>query len=215
MKIDRILSKIFVMIFLSAVTSFPLSAQTNKFQISFSGNWNHLFSYGSESDYSMGTNDFPVTPGHGAFQIGGSFMWMIQSRLGIGLTGRYSFPASLNLTDPSDGDQAEIDSAAHWSLILNGTYFFLEGPVRPFIRIGGGVDKLSAEEKTVQTDYGFQAFFTVPEDTWDWIASGEAGVEFEVADRWGAVFKLGYSRIFSRPDNIQSLSGSAGIIFKF
>ncbi len=205
------LSVIFLIVFAASVFPQPLSAQDSNVKLTFSGGLDNIFSYGSQQDYFLGINDFPVTPDHRAFHLGGSLHWMLSSRLAIGVEGRYFFPASLILTDPSDGDQVEINSAAHWSAVINGIYYLTNGPFRPYVRLGGGIDKLASDAQTAVTDYGFEASFAVPEDTLDLMFIGAAGTEFALDKAWGITLELRYTRIFSDPANIQSVGISAAL----
>ena len=189
----------------------PLSAQAKNFKITVLTGLDNTFSYGSHQDYILGINDFPVTPDHRTFNLGGSLNWMLSSRIGIGVEGRYFFSTSLVLNDPSDGDQVEINNAAHWSAVFNGIYYLSDGPFRPYVRLGGGIDKLASDEQTAVTDYGFEASFSVPENTLDLMFIGAAGTEFALDKAWGITLELRYTRIFSDPDNIQSIGISAGL----
>lgn len=202
------LSVIFLIVFAAGVLSQPLPAQDKSVKITFTGGLDNIFSYGSEQDYVFGINDFPVTPDHRTFYLGGSLHWMLSPRIGIGVSGRYVLPTSIVLTDPSDGDQVEINSAAHWSAVLNGVYYLTEGPFRPYVRLGGGIDKLASDAQTAVTDYGFEASFGIPEDSLDLMFIGAAGTEFALDDTWGIILELRYTHIFSDPDNVQS----AGIV---
>ena len=44
-----------------------------EYQVSLFVGMNHVFPYGSEEDYVLGENDFPVTPAHTPPNLGASF----------------------------------------------------------------------------------------------------------------------------------------------
>ena len=109
------------------VFALPLLAGTahaQNFQFSLFGGINHVFEYGSEDDYILGGNDFPVTPSHSPLTLGASFGYFFTGNLGVELDWRYVMSSKVTLEDPSDQDTVEIDSSKHYSLTLNLIYQF-------------------------------------------------------------------------------------------
>jgi hypothetical protein len=121
----------------------------------------------------------------------------------------------VTLVDPSDQDEVEIDSSKHHTITLNFVYRFLKGNVKPYIVVGGGLDKILAKDHTYITKYGFEVDFLAPEKTIDPLANIGAGVQFFVSPNFGIRFDLRYVMIFAEPDSIGSLNGVAGITYSF
>lgn len=190
-------------------------AFADKYQISFLGGIDHVFKYGAEGDYVFGENDFPVTPAHTPANLGACFALYLNDKISLELDGRFTLPSKLTLEDPSDGDTASIDTSKHYSITLNFLYRFLKGNVRPYLAVGGGIDKLLAEDKTYLTEYGFEVDFLAPEKTVDPVANLGGGVYFFLNPNLGIRFDLRYMMIFSEPDTIGSLNGVLGIFFLF
>ncbi len=190
-------------------------AFAEKFQFSLFGGFSHVFKYGSERDYVLGENDFPVTPAHTPPNLGASFSLYFNERVALELDGRFTLSSKLTLVDPSDEDKVTIDSSKHYSFTLNFLYRFLEGDVKPYLVLGGGIDKILAEDKTYVTEYGFQVEFLEPERTIDPIANLGGGVYFSFSPNLCIRFDLRYVMIFSDPDAIGSLNGVLGMCVLF
>lgn len=190
-------------------------ALANRYQISFLAGINHVFNYGAEEDYVLGENDFPVTPSHTPANLGASFAVFLNDNVSVELDGRYTFSSTVTLADPSDGDTVAIDTSRHYSLTLNFLYRFLRGNVRPYLVLGGGIDKLMAEDKTYVTEYGFEVDFLAPEKTLDPVANLGGGAYFFLKSNLGIRLDLRYVMIFSDPDSVGSLNGVLGLFFHF
>jgi len=186
-----------------------------KYQISLFVGMNHVFQYGSEGDYVLGGNDFPVTPAHTPPNLGASFALFLKDNIALELDWRYTLSSKLTLVDPSDQDEVEIDSSKRYTITLNFIYQFLQGNVKPYIVLGGGLDKILAKDQTYMTEYGFEVDFLAPAKTIDPIANIGAGVQFFVRPNIGIRFDLKYVMIFTEPDNLSGLNGVAGISFFF
>jgi outer membrane protein W len=191
----------------------PAFAQ--KYQLSFFVGMNHVFQYGSEGDYALGENDFPVTPSHTPPNFGAAFSLNIKENIALELDWRYTLSSKLMLVDPSDQDEVEIDSSKHHTITLNFVYRFLKGNIKPYIVLGGGVDKILAKDQTYTTKYGFEVDFLAPEKTLDPLANIGAGVLVSVSPHFGIRLDLRYVMIFAEPDSISSLNGVAGIAVSF
>ncbi len=193
----------------------PQKILAQKFQFSVFGGVNHVFAYGSEQDYVFGENDFPVTPSHTPFNFGVSFSAFLTHNIGVELDGRYILSSPVTLMDPSDNDTVAIDTSKHYAVTLNFLYRFLDGKLRPYFLLGGGVDKLLGEDRTYVTEYGWDVEFIAPEGTLDPVANLGGGVHYFVKPNLGIRVDLRYVLIFSEPDRLGSLNGVLGFSFLF
>ncbi len=205
---------VFVFI-LFAVPLLTGTASAQKFQFSVFGGINHVFAYGSEDDYVLGENDFPVTPAHTPPTLGASFAFFFSEKFGLEVDGRYVFSSKVTLEDPSDQDTVEIDTAKHYSLTLNLLYQFMNGNLRPYIVAGGGFDKLMAEDTSYTTEYGFEITLEAPEKTVDAVANFGAGLNYFLSDRLGFKLDVRYVMIFADPKNVNSLNAVFGVSVRF
>ncbi len=190
-------------------------ALAEKYQVSLFVGMNHVFHYGSEGDYVLGENDFPVTPVHTPPNLGASFALYLIDNIALELDWRYTLSSKLTLVDPFDQDEVEIDSSKRHTISLNFIYRFLQGNVKPYIVVGGGLDKILAKDQTYTTKYGFEMDFLAPDKTIDPIANIGAGVQFFFRPNIGIRLDLRYVMIFAEPDNLSGLNGVAGISFFF
>ncbi len=190
-------------------------ALAEKYQISLFVGMNHVFQYGSEGDYVFSENDFPVTPAHTPPNLGASFALYLKDNIALELDWRYTLSSKLTLVDPSDQDEVEIDSSKRHTITLNFIYRFLQGNVKPYIVVGGGLDKILAKDQTYITQYGFEVDFLAPDKTIDPVANIGAGVQFFFRPNIGIRLDLRYVMIFAEPDNLSGLNGVAGISFFF
>ena len=190
-------------------------ALAEKYQMSLFVGMNHVFQYGSEGDYVLGENDFPVTPVHTPPNLGASLALYLKDNIALELDWRYTLSSKLALVDPSDQDEVEIDSSKRHSITLNFIYRFLQGNVKPYIVVGGGLDKTLAKDQTYTTQYGFEVDFLEPDKTIDPIANIGAGVQFFVRPNIVIRLDLRYVMIFAEPDNLSGLNGVAGISLFF
>jgi outer membrane protein W len=195
--------------------SLPQEIFAQKFQFSVFGGINHIFTYGSEQDYVVGENDFPVTPSHTPFNVGAAFSVFLTQNIGVELDGRYTLSSQVTLMDPSDNDTVAIDTSKHYAVTLNFVYRFLDGKIRPYFVLGGGVDKLLGEDRTYVTEYGWDVEFIAPEGTLDPVANLGGGVHYFVSSNLGIRIDLRYVLIFSEPDRLGSLNGVLGFSFLF
>ncbi|MEE8605797.1 MAG: hypothetical protein V3S65_10495 [Candidatus Aminicenantaceae bacterium] len=190
-------------------------ALAEKYQISLFVGMNHVFQYGSEGDYVFSENDFPVTLAHTPPNLGASFALNLKDNIALELDWRYTLSSKLMLVDPSDQDEVEIDSSKRHTITLNFIYRFLQGNVKPYIVVGGGLDKILAKDQTYITQYGFEVDFLAPDKTIDPVANIGAGVQFFFRPNIGIRLDLRYVMIFAEPDNLSGLNGVAGISFFF
>ena len=203
---------VFILIFM---TSFGYGLQ-KKFQLSLFAGMNHVFEYGSENDYIPGTNDFPVTPSHSPPSHGAAFAFFFTNNLGIELDGMYVLSSKVTLVDPSDLDKVNIDSSKHYSMTLNVIYRFLKGNFRPYLGVGGGIDKLMAKYFEILTsEYGNEITFIPAEKTTSLIAQAKAGIHYSLSKSVGLLMDIRYVVIFDDPYNVNSLNLILGAFLRF
>jgi outer membrane protein W len=190
-------------------------AQERRFQLSIYGGVNHVLEYGSEDDYIMGENDFPVTPSHTPLNFGLSLTVFLTDLIGIEVDGRYFLSTAMVLEDPSDQDTVEIDSSKHYSLTANLIFQIGNGTARPYFVLGGGFDKLLAEDQFYTTEYGWPFESLVPEKTLDMMAQAGAGIMIFFLNRAGLKLDVRYIHIFSDPDDVRSFNGTVGFFIRF
>lgn len=182
-------------------------------RLSLFGGMNHVFEYGSEDDYVLGENNFPVTPAHTPFLLGAALNRNFGKHFGLELETMFILGSIFTLEDPSDGDTVEVLSGWRASLCLNAVFKLEWGAVRPYILGGGGWDKLFADEKTVTSAYGYDIVFEVPEKTIAPLFQAGGGVEYQVSDSVGLRLDLRYILVFDDPDIIRNLNVVLGVVF--
>lgn len=207
--------KILLLFFILALLGCFVLGGENKFQFSIFGGINNVFKYGSENDYVMGENDFPVTPAHKPASFGASIGYFFTDNIGIELDGRYYLSSKVILEDPSDQDSVEVDASKHFSIALNIFYRLSGGDFRPYLVVGGGFDMLSAKDETYTSEYGYEIEFIAPETTTGLLAQVGGGIQYFLSSSAGARLDVRYVLIFDDPDNINSLSIMAGVFIRF
>ena len=128
----------------------------------------------------------------------------LKDRIALELDGRFTLSSSVKLVDPSDQDSVVVDTSRHYSLTLNIIYHFLSGKLQPYLVAGGGIDKLSAEDKTYISTYGYEIELFAPpsSETWDPLANIGAGVRYLISPKVGIRLDVRYILIFDDPNNI-------------
>ncbi len=207
--------KILLLFFILALLGCFALGGENKFQFSIFGGINNVFKYGSENDYVMGENDFPVTPAHKPASFGASIGYFFTDNIGIELDGRYYLSSKVTLEDSSDKDTVEVDTSRHYSMTLNLFYQLSGGNFRPYLVVGGGFDKISAKDEMYTSEYGYEIEFIAPETTTDLLAQVGGGIQYFLSSSAGARLDVRYVLIFDDPDNISSLSIMAGAFIRF
>jgi len=217
MKVKNLFKKSLFLFLIISLFSFTF-AQTKRNQISIFGGLNYVSEYGSEEDYVLGTNDFPVTPSHIPPVFGISYSLFFFKNLGFELDFRYNLSSELTLKDPSDRDTVKINSNKHYTLTGNFIFQLSSGKLRPYIIVGGGIDSLTGvNDQTLTSEYGFPVFFKAPEKKRDLIANAGVGIFYFFFQNFGTRIDLRYIMI---PDNnehpkIDSFNFTAGIFYRF
>lgn len=209
------MKKIFFIFYILACLSGFTFAEENKYQFSIFGGINNVFKYGSEDDYVMGENDFPLTPAHIPPGFGMSFAYFFKSNIGIELDGKYTLSSKVTLQDPSDKDTIEINTSKHYSITINFIYQFLRGNFRSYFAVGGGIDKVLAKDETYTSAYGIEIELLAPEKTIDPVAHAGGGIHFFLMPNAGLRLDVRYVIIFDEPNNVNSFTVMAGAFFGF
>ena len=204
---------IFLLIF--GIAAGAVFAKDKKFQFSLFGGVSPIFEYGSIEDYSLGENDFPVTPSHTSPYIGLSFSYFFVKNFKVELDWKYIFSSKIILSDPSDDDAVEIDASKQYFASLNVLYQCLQCKFRPFILVGGGVNKLLAEAATYTSEYGYEIELGIPDKTTALFAQFGGGIDFLLSSSFGLLADVRFVYLFTEPDNILSLFAGVGAYFLF
>lgn len=193
-------------------------SQQPKAYVHFFGGMNRVFEYGCDCDYVLGENDFPVTPSHSTGSVGMSFGYFIAKGLALELDARYHTNAKVTLTDPSDGDRVNIDTAKHYAVTANVMYQFLQGSVRPYVLAGAGIDTMvDVETKILLTEFDFEFELKEPEEKTEFMFNLGGGVEIQLSRSLGIRLDARYVDIPKGGDHpkIQSVNATAGLAFRF
>ncbi|MBN1224169.1 MAG: outer membrane beta-barrel protein [Candidatus Aminicenantes bacterium] len=191
------------------------NSEAQKFQLTLFGGTQHVFAYGANEDYVLGENDFPVTPAHTPMAFGTSVAFFVTKNLGLEADARYVLSSKVKLTDPSDQDTVELDTAKHYSLTLNLICRFSIGNLKPYLVAGGGIDRIQTKEATYFSAYGFEIAVEAPESKVDPMADFGAGLVYFITDRLGIRLDVRYAVIFADPDKIASLNSVLGVTVRF
>jgi hypothetical protein len=173
-------------------------AQAQKFQVYIFSGVNHVLEYGSEDDYVMGENDFPVTPAHTPANFGVAFAYFFTKDMGIELDGRYTLSSTATLQDPSDQDTVEISTLKHFAVTLNFIYQFSKG-----------------KDEAYTTKYGYPFTYEVPEKAFDFLTNIGAGIQYFINLNFGARLDFRYVLIFDDPNNVISFNVVVGGFLRF
>lgn len=209
------MKKMLVVIFVFVMLISFCFGQEKRFQLSLLGGLNHVFEYGSEADYVLEENDFPVTPAHNPPIIGISFAYFFSKNVGIELDGRYNFTSEVTLEDPSDQDKINLNTSLHASLTVNFIYQFLSDPFRPYFILGGGLDQLLDKDEVYTTESGYIVEFLVPEETINSVHHVGCGANYLLSSNFGIRLDVRYVFLVDEPSNVKSVNIMFGILHKF
>lgn len=172
-----------------------------------------MLAYGSEQDYVLGENDFPVTPAHSSIQLGGALGLPLNEKLMLELDGRFVFSSPVTLEDPSDEDTVRIDTSRHLMLGLNLVYRMSGGRFRPYVLVGAGLDKVFAEDMTATSEYGFDIILEAPSggEGLDPLINLGAGGMFALSPRLALRLEARYVLIVDSPKKPSGLCLSLGL----
>lgn len=191
----------------------PGICRAQKIQASLLTGGCRTFAYGAERDYALGENDFPVTPAHTSFQLGGALGVSLNDKLLLELDGRLVFSSPVTLEDPSDEDTVRIDTSNHLLMGVNLVYRLSEGRFRPYVLLGAGLDKVFAEDTTVMSEYGFEIIFEAPsgKESLDPMINIGTGGLFALNQRLALRLDARYVLIMDSPNTQNGLSLLLGL----
>ncbi|MFC2160622.1 hypothetical protein ACFLRX_03095 [Acidobacteriota bacterium] len=209
------LKKGFIFVFILGLVAGTVFAQKKKFQFSIFGGIDPIFEYGAIEDYSLGENDFPVTPTHTPPYIGLSLSYFFVNNFKVELDWRYVFNSNVTLTDPSDGDTLEIDTSKQYFSSLNVVYQCSQRIFRPYFLAGVGINKMIAEKASYITEYGYEIEFGIPDNTTALFTQVGGGLDFLINPSFGLLVDVRFVYLFTESDNIICLFAGAGAYFLF
>lgn len=204
---------LFLVIF-ALVFSFGFGRQ-KKFQVSLYGGLSQVLEYGSEEDYIMGENDFPVTPAHTPLGFGAALAYSLAKNMALQLEAKYTLSSKVTLVDPSDQDTVEVNASCHIAATLNLIYHFLNSKITPYLVFGVGIDNLLARDEVYISEYGYEVEFLAPEKTIDPVAQAGGGILYFLSTEAGVKLELRYGVIFDKPNHINSLNIDVGFFLRF
>ena len=190
-------------------------AQEKKFQFSLFGGISSVFEYGSAEDYSLGENDFPVTPSHMPPYFGLSFSYFFANNVRAELDWRYVLSSKIILSDPSDDDTVEINTSKQYFTSLNIVYQCLPCKFRPYVLVGAGLNKLLAEAGTYISEFGYEIEWGIPDRTAALFAQFGGGLDVLLSLSFGVLADVRFVYLLTEPNNIFSLFTGIGAYFLF
>jgi len=189
--------------------------QQKKFRVSLFGGISQVLEYGSEEEYTMGGNDFPITPAHTPLGFGAALAYSFTKNMALQLEARYTFSSKVTLVDPSDQDTVEVNASSHMAATLNFLYHFLNSKITPYLVFGVGIDNLQTKDETYISEYGYEVEFLAPEKTIDPVAQAGGGILYFLSPEAGVKLELRYGVIFDKPNHISSLNIDFGFFLRF
>ncbi len=207
---------IFLCLFFILFFSSSSFAQERKNQVTIFGGLSYIFEYGSEADYAVMGNDFPVTPSHNSVTFGLSYVRFFSKKIGFEVDFRYLLSSKVTLIDPSDNDEIELDSSKHWALTGNFIYQLSSGKLRPYLLVGAGIDSLAdVKDQTIESKLGYTVTIEAPEKKIDFTANAGVGFQYFISSNFGLRVDVRYVLITSSPDKINSINSVVGTFFRF
>jgi len=194
-----------------------LQAQSGTVQFSLFYGINHHLESGSVDDFQAGYNHFPVMPAHSPSNFGGSFAYFFTRWFGLEYDMRSTGRTEVTLTDPSDGDTLTIQTPKHLSITLNVLLEPLKGRISPYLLLGAGINRISAEDETYKTAMGYEIIMQIPSesDRLDILVQGGIGVNALVYSYFGLRADVRYMVVFDDPYQARSLNATLGLIARF
>lgn len=189
-------------------------------KIYFLGKMNFIRAAGTEADYEVGVNEFPLAAAHSTPGFGAGFYTEYNKNSGnkvfFSLETHFNLGGSVTLTDPSDDDTVRIDTYKYISaLFMVGMNLFRTPQFRFFIQAGGGFNiTLAAATKIYTSRLGYEVQIDPPDKRTPLTALGGVGFDFNVSDRIGIMLVSRYEYMaFDQPQS--NICILAGLIYSF
>lgn len=190
-----------------AVFSTSVSAQTSvkihkdkEFYFLLNGAFSLVQEMGSVSDYTPGSNDFPVTPSHNEYGGGLGFMIGLSDSLAIKIEGEYLLGADVTKEDPNDGETYTYTTYDNVN-VLAGLVLKFGDEIQFFLSAGGGVNILIPYDDKEETgSLGSIIVVEAPDTTTNIMAAFGAGAIFNTG---GMIIKIEgqYGMVFDYEKN--------------
>lgn len=190
------------------------TAAYSEVQFYIFGKGNFIGASGSESDYEIGVNEFPLVSSHQNYGTG--FGLKFGGTLFIGLEGHYNFGGKAIHTDPSDNDTVEMDTYKCTSGFLTlGVNIVRSSVLRLYINGGGGVSYyVDAEGKTYVSEDNIAVEVDPLEKKYKLAGFGGIGLELYFSQTGGILLNARYLHIgVEEPQPIYMVM--AGLVWKF
>ena len=163
----------------------------------------------------MGENDFPVTPSHAPPYFGLSFSCFLKKNVKAELDWRYVLSSKVILSDPSDDDTVEIDTSRQYFTSLNVVYRCFQNKFRPYVLVGGGINKLIVETGAYISEYGYEIEMGIPDRATSLFAQFGGGLDYLLSSSFGVLADVRFFYLFTEPDNVLSLFAGVGAYCRF
>ena len=179
------------------------------------GKGNFIGSAGSESDYVVGENEFPIVSSHQNY--GAGFGLTVGKQAFFGIEGHYNLSGKVTLTDPSDNDTVEVDTYKYISGFLTiGFNVVSKRVMRLYINGGGGVIRyLDADEtRSYVSQLGAETDLEPVDKKTPLSGFGGVGLEIYFSQS-GGIFLNGRYLFVDVEDAPPIFTVVAGFVFRF
>jgi hypothetical protein len=178
------------------------------------GKGNFFAASGTDSDYEVGVNEFPVASAYQNY--GAGFGLTFGKIIFAGIEGHYNLSGKVTLTDTSDDDTVEVNTYKYASGIFTlGVNVVRSRSIRLYINGGGGVRyNLDSESQTYFSEYGYETMIDPPEKKYLLEAFGGVGIELYLSQSSGLLFSGRYSYV-DLDDPQTSFIVLVGIVYRF
>lgn len=203
-------------VFLGLVFAGLRGEETRNFQLAVFGGLHHQAAYGSDKDYLQGENDFPVTPAHTPGMVGFGLTYFFTPHFGIEYDGRFVRSSRVTSRDPSDGDTLTFETNRHFAMTLNLVLEVSLGRFRPYLAVGGGLDRMEARGERLMTALGHEVIVDDPAENGLLDPVLQAGVGLRVLFFKGVGLGLDgrYVLILDKPGSPRGLSFGLGLVVR-
>lgn len=183
-------------------------------QFAVFGKVNFIPGSGSEADYEVGVNEFPIVSAYKNYGLGLglSFGQVVFA----GIEGHYNLSGKAIMTDTSDDDTVEVDTYRYVTgLFTLGVNVVRNRKVRLYIQGGGGVRyNLDAETKTYYSELGYETDIDPPEKKLLLEAFGGVGIEVYFSQSSGLLLNGRYTYVGLESFHT-TFTVLAGIVYRF